>query len=173
MDAGRWESTNTPRPYGNGAERRPHHRALHHDAGDVASTWTINSTTAFDARFGFLRWDYDREPGNLGINLTQTFGFPQTPYGEISSRSGIPGMETIPNIQAGANQTINTGLLYADDRTYSFTPTLTKITGAHTFKVGANLLRGGQLLPEQQPWRRLPVQQHRDRPRRHESRRYR
>ena len=141
----RWESTNTPVDlYGNGQRNGDPYSPEHFITTQamVASTWTINSTTVFDARFGFLRWDYDREPGNLGINLTQTFGFPQTPYGEISSRSGIPGMETIPNIQAGANQTINTGLLYADDRTYSFTPTLTKIAGAHTFKVGANLLRG-------------------------------
>ena len=32
----------------------------------VANTWTINSTTVFDARFGYLHWDYDRKPGNLG-----------------------------------------------------------------------------------------------------------
>ena len=108
----------------------------------LANTWTINSTTVLDARFGFLRWDYDREPGNLGINLTQQFGFAQTPYGEISERSGIPGMETIPSIAVTNNNTINTGLIYADDRTYTFTPTLTKIKGDHTIKVGANWLRG-------------------------------
>ena len=70
----------------------------------VANTWTISSSTVFDMRFGFLRWDYDREPGNLGVNLTQTFGLPTTPYGQISERSGIPGMETIPNINVTNNK---------------------------------------------------------------------
>ncbi|MEZ5284904.1 MAG: TonB-dependent receptor [Vicinamibacterales bacterium] len=141
----RFESTNKAVDvYGNGQKNGDPYSPEHFITTQLmlANTWTLNSTTVFDARFGFLRWDYDREPGNLGINLTQTFGLPQTPYGEISERSGIPGMETIPNIQAGANNTINTGLIYADDRTYTFNPTLTKISGAHTIKAGANILRG-------------------------------
>jgi hypothetical protein len=141
----RFESTNKPVDlYGNGQKNGDPYSPEHFITTQVmlANTWTMSSSTVFDVRFGFLRWDYDREPGNLGINLTQTFGFPQTPYGEISQRSGINGMETIPNIQAGANQTINTGLIYGDDRTYALTPTLTKIAGPHTIKAGANLLRG-------------------------------
>ena len=51
-------------------------------------------------------------------------------------------METIPNIDAGQNQFINSGLIYGDDRTYSLTPTLTKTTGNHTLKAGANILYG-------------------------------
>src|SRR5207248_8946438 len=71
---------------------------------------------------------------------TQTLGLPQTPYGEISQRSGIPGMETIPTIAAGSNSFISTGLLYANNRSYSVTPTLTKIAGGHALKFGANIL---------------------------------
>ena len=51
-------------------------------------------------------------------------------------------METIPNIGAGPNQVIGTGLIYGDDYSYSFTPTLTKIIGNHTLKVGANICTG-------------------------------
>src|SRR6185436_13895227 len=141
----RWESTNARVDlYGNGQLNGDPYSPEHFITTQamLANTWTINSSTVFDMRFGFLRWDYDREPGNLGINLTQTFGFPTVPYGQISERSGIPGMETIPNIAAGANQTVNTGLLYADDRTYSFSPTLTKISGGHTLKAGATVMRG-------------------------------
>ena len=68
----------------------------------VADTHTFNSSTVLDVRFGFMRWDYDRTPGNLGIDLVSTFGLPKTPYGEISQRSGVPGMETIPSIDAGS-----------------------------------------------------------------------
>ena len=71
-----------------------------------------------------------------------TFGLPVTPYGQISERSGVPGMETLPTIDAGSNQFISTGLIYADDYTYSLTPTLTKIMGDHTLKAGANILNG-------------------------------
>ena len=46
----------------------------------AANTYTINSSTVLDMRFGYLHWDYDRTPGNLGINLVQSFGLPQTPY---------------------------------------------------------------------------------------------
>ena len=108
----------------------------------VADTHTFNSSTVLDVRFGLIRWDYDRTPGNLGTDLVSTFGLPKTPYGEISERSGIPGMETIPNIEAGQNHFINSSLIYADDKTYSFTPTLTKIIGDHTLKAGANILHG-------------------------------
>ena len=106
----------------------------------AANTYTINSSTVLDMRFGYLHWDYDRTPGNLGINLVQSFGLPQTPYGEISERSGIPGMETIPTIAAGSNSFMSTGLIYADNRSYAVTPTLTKIAGGHTLKLGANIL---------------------------------
>jgi hypothetical protein len=141
----RFESTNLPVDiYGNGQRHGDPYSPEHFITTQVmlANTWTINATTVFDARFGFLRWDYDRTPGNLGTNLTQTFGFPTTPYGQISQRSGIPEMETIPNIGAGQNNFIGTGLIYGDDRTYAITPTLTKIAGRHTLKIGANLLRG-------------------------------
>jgi outer membrane receptor protein involved in Fe transport len=70
-----------------------------------------------------------------------TFGLPVVPYGQIGERSdGVP--PTIPSITAGSNQVIGTGLIYADDYTYSLTPTLTKIMGGHTLKTGANILNG-------------------------------
>jgi hypothetical protein len=139
----RWENSNLPVDiYGNGQTHGDPYSPEHFVTTQamIADTYTINSSTVLDVRFGFLRFDYDRTPGNLGTNLVQTFGFPQTPYGEISERSGIPGMETIPNISAGENQVIGTGLIYSDDYNYSVTPTLTKIIGGHTLKVGANIL---------------------------------
>ena len=172
----RMDSTNAPVDlYGNGQLNGDPYSPEHFITTQamLASTWTLNSTTVFDARFGFLRWDYDREPGNLGINLTQQFGFAQTPYGEISQRSGIPGMETIPSIAVTNNNTINTGLIYADDRTYTFTPTLTKIKGDHTHQGGRQLAaRRSQLLPEQQPWRHVRLHQRADGARRHQPRQH-
>ncbi len=139
----RFESTNAAVDvYGNGQRQGDPYSPEHFITTQVmaAHTYTINPSSVLDVRFGFLRWDYDRTPGNLGIGLPQTFGLPTTPYGQISERSGIPGMETIPTIAAGSNSFISTGLLYADNKSYSVTPTLTKIAGRHTLKTGANIL---------------------------------
>ena len=139
----RFMSTNLPVDvYGNGQLQGDPYSPEHFITTQMmaAHTYTLNASTVLDVRFGFLRWDYDRTPGNLGINLTQTFGLPTTPYGQISERSGIPGMETIPTIAAGSNSFISTGPLYADNKSYSVTPTLTKIAGRHTIKSGANIL---------------------------------
>jgi len=140
----RWESTNLPvDTYGNGQTNGDPYSPEHFITTQLmlADTLTLNSTTVLDVRFGMLHWDYDRTPGNLGTDLVSTFGFPVVPYGQISERSGIPGMETIPSIGAGQNQVIGTGLIYGNDYTYSFTPTLTKIFGHHTLKAGANILQ--------------------------------
>jgi hypothetical protein len=92
----RWESTNLPIDvYGNGQVLGdPEHFITTQVM--AADTHTFNTSTVLDVRFGFIRWDYDRTPGNLGIDLVSTFGLPKTPYGEISQRSGVPRMETIP-----------------------------------------------------------------------------
>jgi outer membrane receptor protein involved in Fe transport len=136
----RFESTNLPIDlYGNGQRTgAPEHFVTTQIM--AANTYTLNASTVLDVRFGYLHWDYDRTPGNLGINLVESFGLAPTPYGEISERSGIPGMETIPTIAAGSNSFMSTGLIYADNRSYSVTPTLTKVTGGHTLKIGANIL---------------------------------
>ena len=140
----RWESSNLPvDTYGNGQTNGDPYSPEHFITTQVmiADTLTLNSTTVVDVRFGLLHWDYDRTPGNLGINLVSNFGLPTVPYGQISERSGIPGMETIPSSGAGQNQVIGTGLILGNDYTYSFTPTLTKIFGKHTLKAGANILQ--------------------------------
>ena len=123
----RFDSTNLPVDvYGNGQTNGDPYSPEHFITTQlmVADTYTFNSSTVLDVRFGMMRWDYDRTPGNLGTNIVSTFGLPVVPYGQISERSdGVP--PTIPNIGAGSNQVIGTGLIYADDYTYSLTPTLT------------------------------------------------
>ena len=140
----RFDSTNLPVDvYGNGQTNGDPYSPEHFITTQamVADTYTFNSSTVLDVRFGVMRWDYDRTPGNLGTNIVSTFGLPVVPYGQISERSdGVP--PTLPAINAGSNQVIGTGLIYADDYTYSLTPTLTKIAGDHTLKAGANLLIG-------------------------------
>jgi hypothetical protein len=140
----RFDSTNLPVDvYGNGQTNGDPYSPEHFITTQVmaAHTYTFNSSTVMDVRFGVMRWDYDRTPGNLGTDPVATFGLPVVPYGQIPERSdGVP--PTLPSITAGSNQVIGTGLIYADDYTYSLTPTLTKIMGGHTLKAGANILNG-------------------------------
>ncbi len=140
----RFDSTNLPVDvYGNGQTQGDPYSPEHFITTQamVADTYTFNSSTVLDVRFGWMRWDYDRTPGNLGTNIVSTFGLPVVPYGQISERSdGVPA--TLPAINAGSNQVIGTGLIYADDYTISLTPTLTKIAGDHTLKAGVNILNG-------------------------------
>ena len=140
----RFDSTNLPVDvYGNGQTNGDPYSPEHFITTQVmvADTYSFNSSTVLDVRFGVMRWDYDRTPGNLGTDPVATFGLPVVPYGQIPERSdGVPA--TLPAINAGSNQVIGTGLIYADDYTYSLTPTLTKIMGAHTVKAGANILNG-------------------------------
>ena len=140
----RFDSTNLPvDTYGNGQTNGDPYSPEHFITTQVmlADTHTFNSSTVLDVRFGLMRWDYDRTPGNLGTDPVSTFGLPVVPYGQIPERSdGVP--PTLPSIGAGSNQVIGTGLIYADDYTYSLTPTLTKIAGDHTLKAGANILNG-------------------------------
>ena len=141
----RWESSNLPvDTYGNGQTDGDLYiaRALHHDAGD-------------DCRHAHAQLVDGRRRAVWGPAFETTIarqatsartscprsGCRSVPYGQISERSGIPGMETIPSIAAGQNQVIGTGLILGDDYTYSFTPTLTKIFGKHTLKTGANILQ--------------------------------
>jgi hypothetical protein len=139
----RFESTNLSVDlYGNGQRQGDPYSPEHFITTQMmaAHTYTLNSRTVLDVRFGYLHWDYDRTPGNMGTNLVQTLGLPKTPYGEISERSGIPGMETLPTIGAGSNSFVSTGLLLSNNRSYSVTPTLTKLAGDHTLKMGGNFL---------------------------------
>lgn len=142
----RFETSNLPLDlYGNGQTHGDPYSPEHYVTQQVmvANTWTISPTTLFDMRFGYLQWDYDRTPGNLGTNLLSTFGLPQTPYGELSARSGgLDPISTVPAVTIGSNQVVGTGYILGNDRTYSITPTLTKIAGEHTLKLGANLMRG-------------------------------
>ncbi len=142
----RWKSKNlSVDVYGNGSSNgdpySPERFVTNQDM--IADTYTINPTTVFDIRLGFMRWDYDRTPGHTGIDIPATFGLPQNPYGQIAARNQVPNSTRDPRLQF-SNPTYNgisTGLIYAVDNTYVLTPTLTKIMGAHTLKFGGEIRR--------------------------------
>ena len=138
----RWKSSNLPvdvfgNKQRNGDPFSP--EAFITDQAVLTDTYSLNATTVLDVRLGFMRWFYQRTPGNLGILPGKTFGLPAY-FDQLSAIDGVDGVTTLPGIAAGYS-TIATGFLAARDNSYSIVPSLTKVRGSHTFKFGAELRR--------------------------------
>jgi hypothetical protein len=138
----RWKSMNIPvdvfgNNQRNGDPFSP--EAFTTDQAVLVDTYSLSPTTILDVRLGFMRWFYQRTPGNLGISPSKAFGLP-TYYDQIPAIDGVDGVTTVPGISAGFS-TIATGFLAARDNNYAITPTLTRISGRHTWKFGAELRR--------------------------------
>ena len=141
----RFDSTNLPVDVlGNGPPRgdpfRPNTSSRHRRWWPTP--YTFNSSTVLDARFGWMRWDFDRTPGQPGDEHCVDVWSSQSSRPARFPNAATESRQPFPAMNAGSNQVIGTGLIYADDYTYSLTPTLTKIAGNHTLKAGANLLIG-------------------------------
>lgn len=139
----RWNSLNLPvdvykNGQTNGDPFSPEHFVT--TQAVIADTYTINPKTVFDIRVGFMRWFYDRTPGNVGIDIPGKFGLPSY-FGEIPALNAVKGSTTVPSIVAAGYNVIGTGLLYARDNTYVLSPSLIKIVGAHALKFGGELRR--------------------------------
>ena len=139
----RWKSVNQPvevypNKQLNGDPFSP--EAFITDHAVLADTYTLSPTTVLDVRGGFMRWFYARTPGNLGINIAQTFGLPAY-FNEIPQKNGVDPSTIVPQILPTGYDFIATGLLYARDNTYVVSSTLTKIAGRHTWKFGAEIRR--------------------------------
>ena len=137
----RWHSKNVPIDiYGNGVITGGPEDFVTTQAV-LADTYSLSPTTILDVRVSFMRWFYDRTPGQLGIKLS-TLGLPSY-FDQLSSLDGVDPVATLPQFTM-SNPTYNgtgTGLIHARDNTYVLTPSLTKIHGRHTWKFGVELRR--------------------------------
>jgi hypothetical protein len=111
------------------------------DQAVLAETYLLSPTTIFDVRVSYMRWNYQREAGNLGIDLNKTFGLPKY-YNEMlpvlrgrANAVGVPGIGVTGPTYNGYNGQ----QIYGIDNNYTLTPTLSKVMGRHTLKVGADL----------------------------------
>ena len=138
----RWKSSNLPvdvfgNKQRNGDPFSP--EAFTTDQAVLTDTYSLNTSTVLDLRLGFMRWFYQRTPGNLGILPGKTFGLPAY-FDQLSAIDGVDNVTTLPGIAAGYS-TIATGFLAARDNSYSIVPSLTTVHGRHTIKFGAELRR--------------------------------
>jgi len=139
----RWHSQNLQVPiYGNGLfAGDPYSPEIFTTTQALlADTYSINPTTIFDIRLGFLRWDYNRLPGTLGIDIPKTFGLPSY-FGQIEALDGVSPVTTMPTVGASGYNFVSTGRLVGATNTYTIVPSLIKIVGRHTFKFGGELRR--------------------------------
>ena len=164
----RWKSKNlSVDVYGNGASNgdpySPERFVTNQDM--IADTYTINPTTVFDIRLGFMRWDYDRTPGHTGIDIPATFGLPQDPLWR--NRSTQPGAQQHPGSTTGVQQPRLQRHQHGSDlrggQHLRPDPHADQDRGRpHAEVRRRDSPRGHQLLPEQQPRRNVYLRQRSD-----------
>jgi Carboxypeptidase regulatory-like domain len=101
-------------------------------------TYTISPTTIADLRISWLRFVYDRTPTTLGTDLTK-FGFPASLNNQVSFQV-IP----TPVVQGFSDVWTSQGpgsAIHQRNDSYAIYPSVTKITGSHTLKIGGELRR--------------------------------
>ena len=105
----------------------------------IADTYTISPTLVADVRASYMRWYYNRIPGDSGTDDT-TFGLPSY-YNQIAVGDGFTGVTTLPRLTVSGYTVLGTGRIFSANNNYILSGTLTKIVGRHTLKFGADVRR--------------------------------
>jgi hypothetical protein len=104
----------------------------------IADTYSFSPTMIGDFRIAYLRFSYDRTATTNGYDLTQ-LGWPSSLNSQVAFR-----VQPIPLVTGYNNvfSTNGTGSTIVDrNDSYSLAPSITKIAGRHTFKVGLEIRR--------------------------------
>jgi len=99
-------------------------------------TYMFTPTTIFDVHLNYLRFHYDRLPKTLGVDLT-TFGWPASLNSEVAWQH-IPTVVPQDYDNLWTTQGAGSGIFARNDN-YGVMPSLTHITGKHTYKMGAEV----------------------------------
>lgn len=144
--------------HGNGAGRPPRNiRVLDFDAADgpttpsnnqnfsIGTNWIINPSTISSTRVGYLRFYSQRFIPSYGKNWPGQLGIPNI-SNDLLPSFGIPGSGGLTGAgNAGLPESIYglavTGPFKRANETLSLRTDLTKIRGAHAFKMGYQVLR--------------------------------
>ncbi len=140
-----WKSFNLPTiPYNNGLITGDpiSPEAFTTQQAVVGNTYVFNSTSVADLHLSYLRWNYVRTPGFLGIQEGTVFGWPSYmnfgTLNNLAKSTAVPSMSTsgpISYTQGGA------GYIFSINNNYVIGSTYQKIWGKHTFKTGIDLRR--------------------------------
>ena len=105
-------------------------------------TYVINSKSVADLRLGYLRWNYNRIPTNIGLDESAAFGWPS--YMNFGALNNLPKSTAVPMMSTGGPISYyegSAGYIFSINNNYSIASTYQKIWNRHTFKVGIDLRR--------------------------------
>lgn len=99
-------------------------------------TYSLSPTTILDVHLNYVRFHYDRAPSSLGVDLT-TFGWPDSLNSQVAWKhipTVVPqGFDAIWGTQGSGSG------IFARNDNDGIMPSLTKISGRHTSKMGGEV----------------------------------
>ena len=105
-------------------------------------TYVFNSKSVADLRLGYLRWNYNRIPTNIGLDESAAFGWPS--YMNFGALNNLPKSTSVPMMSTGGPTTYyegSAGYIFSINNNYSIAPTYQRVWNRHTFKFGIDLRR--------------------------------
>lgn len=106
----------------------------------LGDTYSFSPTTIMEVRLSYQRFNYDRTPSTLGYDLTQ-LGWPAALNTEATFRDlPVPVINGFDTEGTFGSQGAGSVIIDRNDN-YRAAGTITKISGKHTIKFGAEFLR--------------------------------
>ena len=105
-------------------------------------TYLFNSNSVAELRLGYMRWNYNRIPTNLGLNEATAFGWPS--YMDFGHLNNLPKSTAVPMMSTGGPISYyegSAGYIFSINNNYSIASTYQRVWKRHTFKVGVDLRR--------------------------------
>lgn len=123
-------------PYKTGVCQDRCQETFHTNQFVFGDTYSFSPTTILDVHLNYLRFYYDRAPSSLGVDLTK-FGWPASLNSEVAWKH-IPTVVPQGFDAVWTTQGAGSGIFARNDN-YGFMPSLTKISGRHTYKMGGEI----------------------------------
>jgi hypothetical protein len=140
-----WKSFNLPTvPYGNGLVTGDpiSPEAFTTQQGVIGDTYVFNPTSVADLHLSYMRWNYVRTPGFLGIQEGTVFGFPSyMNFGALNNLAKSTAVPTISDSGPISYTEGGAGYIFSINNNYVIGSTYQKIIGKHTLKAGIDLRR--------------------------------
>lgn len=134
-----WTNLNLPiDPYGTKTCVDRCTETFNTNQGVIGDNFSITPTTFFDLRIAYLRFNYDRTSLTSGYDLTQ-LGWPAGLNSQVAIR--VAPQPTVTGYNGVFSTSGSGSTIVARNDSYSLMPSLTKIWGSHTIKLGAEVRR--------------------------------
>jgi len=105
-------------------------------------TYVLNSKSVADLRLGYMRWNYNRIPTNIGLDESAAFGWPS--YMNFGALNNLPKSTAVPMMSTGGPISYyegSAGYIFSINNNYSIASTYQRVWNRHTFKMGVDLRR--------------------------------